>query len=87
MTKRVETARSKLKEIHEALKDSATREMLDAAEGVQLKINNAESLIQAAEKIAATARKFSSSNDGSTFAAIDPLLPSADQFKGKVYTP
>jgi hypothetical protein len=87
MTKRVETAKSKLKEIHEALKDDVTQQILAAAGGVQLKINNSESLTQAAERIAAVARKFSSSNDGASLAAIDPLLPRADQFKGKFYTP
>jgi hypothetical protein len=87
MTKRVATAQSKLKEIHEALKDSVTQQILDAAAGVELKINNSESLTQAAEKIALVTRKFSSGNDGASFAAIDPLLPHADQFKGKVYTP
>jgi hypothetical protein len=87
MTKRVETAKSKFKEIHQVLKDNVTQQILEAASGVELKINNSESLIQAAEKIAAVTRTFSASNDGAGFAAIDPLLPQADQFKGKVYTP
>jgi len=87
MAKRVEAARSKVKEIQDALKTGEIQQMLDAAASVELKINNSESLTQAAEKIAAVTRQFSSGNDGAKFAAIDPLLPRADQFKGKVYTP
>jgi hypothetical protein len=87
MTKRVVAAKGKLKEVQDAIKSDDLKQILDAADGVELKINHSASLTQAAEKIAAIARKFSSGNDGAGFAAIDPMLPRPDQVKGKVYTP
>lgn len=87
MTRRVTIATGKLKELQDALKSDDIKQILDAADSVELKINNSEKLTQAAENIAAVTRKFSSSNDGTRFAAIDPLIPRSDQYKGKVYTP
>jgi hypothetical protein len=87
LTKRVETAKAKLKEILSVLKAAEIQQMVEAADAVQLKINNSSSLIQAADKVAQAAQKFSSGHDGSKFAMVDPQIPGADQYKGKVYTP
>lgn len=87
MTRRVELAKGKLKEIFNALAAEEIKQILDATDGVPLKIKDAPGLTQAADQVAAAARKFSSSHDGATFAAIDSMIPGPDQFKGKVYQP
>jgi len=87
MTKRIESAKTKMKEIFNVLKADEIKQILDAADSAQLKISNPQNLNAAADKVAAVARKFSSSHDGATFAAIDPMIPGSDQFKGKVYKP
>jgi hypothetical protein len=87
MAQRVEAAKSKLKEAFAVLKDDDLKQILDSADGAQLKPNNAEGLTQAADKVGAAARKFASSHDGSTFAALDPLLPRPEQFKGNPHKP
>jgi len=61
--------------------------ILEAADAAQLTINNGPNLIQAADKISAAARKFSSSNDGAKLTAIDSMIPAPSMYKGKVYQP
>lgn len=87
MTKRIGAAKEKLQQIQDSLKSPDLKQILDDANSAELKVNNAQSLTQAADKIASAARQFSSSNKGGAFAAIDSLLPSSGQFKGKVYAP
>lgn len=87
MTQRVKTAKEKLQQVQDALKSPDLKEILDAAASAELKTGNDAALTAAAEKVAAAAKRFSSSNKGDAFAAIDSLLPAASQSKGKVYTP
>ena len=87
MTQRIKTAQEKLQQVQEALKSPDLQQILDAVKGAELKISNAAPLTAAAEKIAAATRRFSSSNKGDSFGAIDSLLPASSQFKGKVYAP
>src|SRR5262249_421601 len=82
MTKRVQLAKSKIKEINTALKDDDLKQILDSVDGAQLKSNNAAALTQAADKIGSVARKFASSHDGAAFAALDALIPGPEQLKG-----
>jgi hypothetical protein len=58
-------------------------EILAVAKGAKLKLNNEAALTAAADKVAAAARRFVESHDGSQLAAVDPLVPGADKYKGK----
>jgi hypothetical protein len=59
------------------------QQIADIANGAELKLNNADALNAAADKIAALAMKLSSGYDGSSFAAIDQYIPGPDKFKGQ----
>jgi hypothetical protein len=87
LVSRIQAATTKLKTISETLKIDDLKPILDAVNPADLKPNNSQPLLQAADKIAAAAQKFSSGNDGLKFAAIDPMIPGPDQYKGKVYKP
>jgi hypothetical protein len=87
LIKRVETAKRKLKEIFDATNAEEMKQILEAGDEAQLRINNGQSLLQAADKIGAAARKFSSSNDGAKYAAVDSMIPAPALYKGKVYKP
>lgn len=85
MSKRVKDAKAKLAEIAGAI--PAIGKISALADDAQLKPANAAALDAIVAKISAAAMEFSQANDGSKFAAIDKLLPGADQYKGKAYTP
>lgn len=56
-------------------------EILKISSGVQLKLNNQQQLTAAADAIAELGIRFAATVDGTALAAIDPFLPSADQWK------
>ena len=58
-------------------------EMIAAAKAAKLKLNNADQLNTAADKVGAAARKFSAAHDGGAFAGLDSLISGADKYKGK----
>lgn len=87
MSQRVENAKSKLKAINDAAAVPEIKDMLAAAGAVQLKPGNGAELNSAAEKIAALAKQFASTQDGTKLAAIDALVPSSANYKGKPYQP
>jgi hypothetical protein len=85
MAKRAKRALAFLKKIDETVDNLELSEIITTASQVKLKLNNEPALTAAAEKIASSAKRFASSNDGSSLAGVDGLLPSADKFKGRVY--
>lgn len=61
--------------------------LLKIAGSAKVSLNNEAALTAAADKVAEQAKSIASNYDGSELAALDGLLPSADAYKGKVYTP
>ena len=83
MAKRAHEARKKMREAARALQMPEMIEMLRAAHSANLKLNNGANLDAAAERVAAAARQLAASHDGAQLAAIDSLIPGADQYKGQ----
>ncbi|HIC04119.1 MAG TPA: hypothetical protein EYG58_03610 [Nitrospirales bacterium] len=83
MVKRVGKAMGKLKKIHGLVTISELKEMLAIAAKVKLGANQEAQITPAADKIRAVAQKVANNYDGSEWAAIDKVLPTADKYKGK----
>lgn len=87
MAKRAKKATLQLKEINELLSDPQLGEIIKIGEATKLKLNNKDQYLQASAKISELTQTFAKDKDGSGITAIDPLLPSADKYRGAVYTP
>ncbi|MCF8481719.1 MAG: cytochrome c family protein [Rhodospirillum sp.] len=85
MAKRAQIAAKRMAAIAQAANTPETAAILDVVKGVKLNLNNGAALNAAADKIGASARKFSDGYDGSTLAAVDGMIPGSDKYKGKVY--
>lgn len=83
MAKRVKIASNKLTEINGKLNLPEIKQMLDAANGAKLKVNNEAELVAAAGKVAAANKKLAKAYDGSAFGAIDGMLPTQADYKDK----
>jgi hypothetical protein len=59
------------------------KDVLAVASSVKLKLNNEKALTEAADRVAATAKKFAANYDGSKWAALDLMPPKPNQYKGK----
>jgi hypothetical protein len=55
------------------------------ARAARLRLNNVAELTAAADRIAALGHEFAARVTGDQLAAVDPLLPDADQYKGTPY--
>ena len=53
----------------------------------ELKPANQGNLLKIADTVAANAIKLSDTGDGSKWAAVDPLIPGPDKYKGTPYAP
>jgi len=84
MARRASAARKALKKIGELVKVPEIDEINGAAAEAKLKLNNEAPLVAVADRIAAAARKFAQSHDGGAFGAVDPLIPTAEKYQGKV---
>jgi hypothetical protein len=84
---RVKAIKVKLAKINELAPTAEIRDVLAATEKVSLKLNNADELDGAADKVRSLAQAFAAAHNGSDLAALDPLLPGPDGYKGKVYQP
>ncbi|MGI9428421.1 MAG: cytochrome c family protein [Bythopirellula sp.] len=71
----------KLNVIRETIDDPYVQQALAAALHAPLKLNQSESLLAAASTIGTAAFEFAENADGSKLAALDPLLPTPDQYK------
>lgn len=87
MTLRVNNAKAKVEEINGQQKAAEFDAIIAAAGSAELKINNKDALIKTAVQIAEQAKKWSEAANGADLGGVDSLLPSADQYKGAVYTP
>ena len=84
MAKRAKAAMKRLEQVAGAVSIAEVDEMLAVAGGVKLKLNNEAALSAAADAVAAATRQLAEAYDGSTFAALDSLIPGPDKYKGKV---
>jgi hypothetical protein len=83
MAKRAHEARKKIREAARAEPLPEFLEMLRAAHDARLKLNNEAQLAAAADRISAAAKEMVSTRDGAQMAALDPLIPGEDKYKGK----
>ncbi len=65
----------------EKVNQPALAQVMDVFSSVQLKLNNRQQLLEAAEKIAEIGIRFAATNDGKDLAAIDAFIPKQDQWK------
>lgn len=63
------------------------KQAIAAGKSAQVKLNNGPSLMASSKAVSKAAKSFANKYDGSTFAAIDSLLPAAKDYKGKFYQP
>ena len=85
MAKRSKAAALHMKKIAGVVPVAEIKEIAAAGASAKLKLNNADQLNAVADKVATATRALASNYDGSEFAAIDSVLPTADKYKGKVF--
>ena len=85
LARRADSARKLLEKIQAAAPTPELAAVIAVAKPAGLRLNNAAELTAAADKIAGLGREFAAKVTGEQLAAIDPLLPGPDQYKGKVY--
>jgi hypothetical protein len=84
MARRAAVARAIMGKIAGALGSvPEAAQIVAAGNAAGLKLNNDAELSAAADKVAAATRQLAAKYDGSTFGAVDPMLPAADTYKGK----
>ncbi len=84
MARRASAARKKLIKVAKALPEAPELiAVIKASKSAKLKLNNEAALNAAADKVGMATMSVVSKYDGSSFAAIDALIPGADKYKGK----
>lgn len=83
MAKRAQAARQAIAALAGYLKIDELTQMGEAANSAGLKLNNDAALSAAADKVGAITRQLVKKYDGSTFGAIDQVLPPESAYKGK----
>ena len=82
MAKRAYNAKLNMEQIAEAVPLPEIQAIVAAANGVKLKLNNQPNLTAAADEISKQTIAFTENYDGTSLAAIDPLIPPEAQYKG-----
>jgi len=85
--RRADAARQLLEKIQSLAPDPGLAEIVAVAKSTRLRLNNRAELLAAADKIAALGRAFVAGVDGGQLAAIDPLVPGPELYKGQPYQP
>jgi hypothetical protein len=85
--RRADAARQLLEKIQALAPTPELAEIVAVAKAARLRLNNQAELAAAAEKIAALGRIFADRVTGEQLAAIDPLVPGPDQYRGPPYVP
>lgn len=78
---RAARAGKRLAAAQEKVNHPALAEALEVFKSVQLKLNNREQLISAADQIAQIGIRFAATNNGQDLAGIDSFIPKPDQWK------
>ena len=88
MAKRVDAARKALTAASKAVPDvPELKRLVDYAYSAGLKLNNKPALTAAADGVSKEVASIAEKYDGSKMAALDPLLPTPDKFKGTARKP
>jgi hypothetical protein len=87
MAHRVADARTQLAEIQKLAPTDEVKAISDIASSVSLKLNNGAELTAAADKVGELGRKFATAETGDKLAAVDPLIPKPDKYRGDGYKP
>lgn len=72
---------ARLRSVNDKVESTTIEQILNVFDGVSLKLNNAEPLIAAADKIAKLGYRFASEESGEDFTALDAFIPSVDRYK------
>lgn len=84
MARRADTARKKIKVLAASIPEaSEITAIAQLGFSAGLKLNNEAALSAAADGIAVKALALIEKYDGSTFSAVDPMIPGEDKYKGK----
>ena len=82
MAKRSKLAGLRLKKIQETQPVAQVQKIIELADSVELKLNNADALNRLADQISELGQELARSYDGSAFSALDALLPDPSTYKG-----
>lgn len=85
MAESARRAAARLVDLSELLRLPELDTILDMASMARLRINSPVKMGRLAEDVAVQAKALTERYDGSTFAAIDQLLPPEDSYRGRVY--
>ncbi len=83
MAKRASAARKVITKVASMVSAPELDKIVEIAATAKLKLNNEAKLSAAAEGIATAARAFADGYDGSTFGAVDAMIPAPDKYKGR----
>lgn len=83
MAKRAQAAKVRMGKIAEVLSVPEIDEIVAAASGAKLKLNNEAELTAAAEKVAEASQRLSVKYDGVGWSAVDALIPGEQRYKGQ----
>jgi Cytochrome c554 and c-prime len=78
---RSDRAAKRLMELQAKINNPIIGQILDAYQGVKLKLNNREPLLDCAVKIEVLGVRFADETSGNDLAAVQPLLPSVEKYK------
>ena len=79
--KRAARAGARIKSVAAKVNSPILNQVMEVFGSVALKLNNADQLTSAADKIAALGHEFAATNDGSALSALDTFIPKADRYK------
>jgi hypothetical protein len=82
---RARMAASRVVDLSETLKLPELDAIVEVMSTARLRMNSPASMGRLADDIAAQAKALAERYDGSTFAAVDQLLPSEDRYHGRAY--
>lgn len=84
MARRADAARKKMKRLATSIPQAGeVAAIAKLGYSAGLKLNNKKALTVAADRIAAKALTLIEKYDGSTFSAVDPMIPKENNYKGK----
>lgn len=83
MAKRSKRAQQRFAKVAALLSEPEIAGIAAAGGSAKLKLKNGPALNAAADKVAAAAKQLVAKYDGSSFGAIDGLIPKADKYKGQ----
>jgi hypothetical protein len=86
LARRTDAARKLLEKIQALAPTPELAAIISVASPTVLRLNNADALSAAAEKISGLGREFAAKVTGEQLAGVDPLLPDATHYKGKPYS-